>query len=575
MIANIALFIDIMTKDSHNRSMRYSLLLCYFLIFVGCVPANNDLPPLMEPLQLSFSAAPTDAPTSIATLQPTQLLPTPTLILQPTKIKSRPTPTPLPSQTPKVSTESQGDLNIQSSLAIDHQTDFLLTEGEADVIIGVDEGVGVGRWVFAVVAPFYTVRDEITLGEVQAAWESGRVVVSADTLPFLTPRWGATTLIVESTRDRLWAGDATIGIVPFDQLTPDLKVLRVDGQTPLERELNLDHYPLAIPLTATGDSGKVADFQANLSQPITNWRSEKMTTIAMTGVTALVRATAYNMELNGLLWAGEEVREVLRSADFAHISNEVAFLDNCPYPNPVGGTSFCSSTRYFTLLEDIGTDIIELTGNHVNDYGAESFADDFSLYEDRNMKTFGGGENSTTAARPLKLEHNGNRIALLGCNEIGPAYAWATETTAGARPCDGTLTTQIKQLVSEGYATIVTLQYHEFYFYEPTYQQTLDFRAYADAGAIIVSGSQGHHAQGFDLYGDSFIHYGLGNLFFDQMNMLGTRQAFVDEYTFYDGQLLSVELWTGLIENYARPRLMSDVERQQLLQTVFNVSLRE
>jgi poly-gamma-glutamate synthesis protein (capsule biosynthesis protein) len=56
------------------------------------------------------------------------------------------------------------------------------------------------------------------------------------------------------------------------------------------------------------------------------------------------------------------------------------------------------------------------------------------------------------------------------------------------------------------------------------------------------------------------------------MDMPGTRQTFVDTYVIYENRLLSVELWTGLIENYARPRLMTAAEREQLLQTVFQAS---
>jgi poly-gamma-glutamate synthesis protein (capsule biosynthesis protein) len=541
--------------------MRYHLFI-YLLFTLFACRATNELPPLDVPIQLPRVA------------EPTQGLATPTLILQP-QPTSKSAAAAAPTLTPIVESTSQSALRVSSYLPLRRAGDFAWVDGDADITIGVAGTTRVGQWVFAVVVPFYSVRDAISLAEVQAAWESGQVVVSADILPFLNPRWGATSLIVESTRDRLWAGDAAVGIVPFHQLTADLKVLSVDGQTPRDRTLDLATYPLAVPLMATGDSRALTAFQDSLTEPITNWQPEKMTTLAMTGVTALVRATAYNMEQYGILWPGEEVGEVLRSADFAHISNEVAFLDDCPYPSFIGGTSFCSDTRYLELLEEIGTDIIELTGNHVNDYGSDGFADDFDLYKARGMQTFGGGVNSADAAQPLLLTHNGNRIALVGCNEIGPTYAWATATTAGARPCDGSLPAQIAQLRSDGYAVIVTLQYHEHYFYEPTYQQTQDFRAYADAGAVVVSGSQGHHAQAFDLYGESFIHYGLGNLFFDQMDDLGTRQTFIDQYLFYEGRLLGVELWTGLIEDYARPRLMTEGERQQLLQTIFNVSLRE
>ncbi|HSH03349.1 MAG TPA: CapA family protein, partial [Anaerolineae bacterium] len=98
------------------------------------------------------------------------------------------------------------------------------------------------------------------------------------------------------------------------------------------------------------------------------------------------------------------------------------------------------------------------------------------------------------------------------------------------------------------------------------------FHDLADAGAIGVSGSHAHHAQGFGFRGDSFVHYGLGNFIFDQMDMLGTRQTFVDVYVFYQGRLLSVDIYTYLIEDYARPRPMTESERAEFLQTIFEFS---
>ncbi|MCI0727918.1 MAG: CapA family protein, partial [Chloroflexi bacterium] len=119
---------------------------------------------------------------------------------------------------------------------------------------------------------------------------------------------------------------------------------------------------------------------------------------------------------------------------------------------------------------------------------------------------------------------------------------------------------------------IATLQYLEHYQYEAWSRQQRDFKALAEAGAMAVSGSQGHHAQGFAFHQGSFIHFGLGNLIFDQMQFRGTRQTFIDVYLIYDGRLLNVDLWTGLIENYARPRPMTAEEREQLLAAVFEAS---
>jgi poly-gamma-glutamate synthesis protein (capsule biosynthesis protein) len=118
------------------------------------------------------------------------------------------------------------------------------------------------------------------------------------------------------------------------------------------------------------------------------------------------------------------------------------------------------------------------------------------------------------------------------------------------------------------------LQYNEDYRYDPRPEQQELFHDLAESGAMAVSGSQGHHPQGFAFHGDSFIHYGLGNLLADQMWSLATRQTFIDIYLIYDGRLLNVDLWTGLNEDYARIRQMMAEERRELLESVFAVSER-
>jgi poly-gamma-glutamate synthesis protein (capsule biosynthesis protein) len=293
----------------------------------------------------------------------------------------------------------------------------------------------------------------------------------------------------------------------------------------------------------------------------------------MTGVTALGRATAYQMELQGVTVPGVDVAPVLQAADIAHISHEVPFAPDCPFPNPIGDPIFCANDRYLELILSVGADVIELTGNHVNDWGVENMVHSMDLYEAAGLQTFGGGRNLAEAQEPALFEHSGNLIAFVGCNPHGPAYAWATAASAGSNPCDlPAFYAQIRALRDQGYVVIATQQYAEYYHYPATAAQQSDFRALAEAGAAAVSGSQGHHAQGFDFYLGSFIHYGLGNLFFDQMDMLGTRQSFIDTYAIYDGRLINVDLSTSLIENYCCPRAMTQDERTQALQSLFSAS---
>jgi poly-gamma-glutamate synthesis protein (capsule biosynthesis protein) len=134
------------------------------------------------------------------------------------------------------------------------------------------------------------------------------------------------------------------------------------------------------------------------------------------------------------------------------------------------------------------------------------------------------------------------------------------------------LLAQVTQLRQQGYLPIFTFQWTEEYQPNPSSAQQQDFREAVDAGAVIVNGSQAHQPQAFEFYRGSFIHYGLGNLFFDQMWSLQVRQEFIDRHVFYEGRHISTVLHTALLEDWSRPRPMTDSERQAFLETIFGAS---
>jgi hypothetical protein len=561
-----------------NRNFRRLSFFFFSLLLAACTsPAVPTPVPLATvPLRLTPPTPPITAGAATSSIEPTFTLP------------ALPTATAVPALRLGATAGVPAEL-VQTARQMSQQRPDLFTwvdvaGGEpAEVTLTIQDGRSLADWLYVVAAPFATVQDGTSLAEVSAAWSSGgsssgRLLLDEETAAAFTTLWGppAATIQIVPAADlaaNLWAARPSHTLMPFNRLTPDLKVLRLDNQLPLEPLFTMSASPLVIPVTVQGDNQAIGRFLAHWSGPATNYDPGRLTRVSMTGVTALARATAYQMELGGITAPGAAVAPILTAADIAHASNEVAFAPDCPYPNPIGDPIFCSRDSYLALLQTIGIDVVELTGNHVNDWGAANLVHSIDLYEGAGMATFGGGRTLVEAERPALFEHNGNQIAFVGCNPVGPAGAWATDSTAGSRPCDYTaLFAQIQELRQQGYLVIATLQYWEFYHYPPTAQQQADFQAVAAAGAAAVSGSQGHHPQGFDFYEGAFIHYGLGNLFFDQMDQLGTRQSFIDTYVIYDGRLISVELFTGLIENYCCPRVMTDSERAELLQIIFQAS---
>ncbi|MBL7062835.1 MAG: CapA family protein [Anaerolineae bacterium] len=525
-------------------------------------------------------------------------IPTPTRTPRPTPTLT-PSPTPPPTPTPAwpVTVFVPEGLPVPvtdrlSAVLVTHPDLFVLTSSAeaADVQATLNpspNAAPLAGWVYVVVAPFPTLTDEVAWADVVSSWNGAPsgpfagqpLLMTIDTAMMLTTVMGqyapgaAEIVPAEEIVQRAWNTRPAWAIIPFDQLEPRWKALRVDGVSVLDKEMDTAAYPLVVRAGITGLDRGVVRLQEAIGTSLTNRDPAKMSVVVMTGVTALARAIGMRMDRYGMTYPAEDIRPWLVEPDITHISSEVSFAENCPPPADYTTMVFCSNPRYIELLEDVDVDVIELTGNHLLDWGLEAMQLSLTMYDERSIPYFGGGWNLAQARRPLTLTHGVHTFGFIGCNPVGPGANWATDDRAGAASCDyDLLHSQIRELREQGIIPIVTLQYWEFYQYEPTPQQRAEFRALAEAGAVIVSGSQAHQPQGFDFHAGAFIHYGLGNLFFDQMWSLETRQEFVDRHVFYDGRHISTEVLTAILEDYARPRPMTPEERDVLLMAAFTAS---
>lgn len=453
------------------------------------------------------------------------------------------------------------------------------------------------EYIYAVAAPFPTVRDAIAWGDLIGYWAGGAQPSSApyspasqflmtdDVRAFLETRLGplsATPNTIASTSeiaDTLWA-QSQYAIIPFEALEPRLKVMSIDGATPLDKAMDTTTYPLTARVGVMADDPAAFDATALLQQagwPATNRDPAKMTVLVMTGVTALSRAVAMSIQTWGYDYPAREIMPFFTDADILHTSNEASFDPACPPPDWYGDPVFCEHRSSFELLRHIGLDIVELTGNHNLDYGIGPAINSLDVYDNEQLPYYGGGRNLDDAyAARILTAPDGTRIAFIGCNSAGPYGAWATASTPGAAPCDdwSRIRQSIADLKSADQADLVvaTLQHTESDSYIPIDQQRTDFEALSAAGADIVSGSQAHQPQGFTFVDGRFVHFGVGNLFFDQIDLPGNRQMFADKHILYEGRHISTILFTGWFEEVAQPRPMTPEERIDFLQLIFQSS---
>ncbi|MGB1288541.1 MAG: CapA family protein, partial [Aggregatilineales bacterium] len=373
------------------------------------------------------------------------------------------------------------------------------------------------------------------------------------------------TVALTDLRNTLWRERTRYTLMPFDALTTEYRMLWMDDVPIVDQ---LDAYPFLV------------------QSERANFDPAKLTRITLSGVTALTRESIPVIDANGLEWAASGIRDYVIRSDFFHISNEVSAYPGCPNlgaPDVLGGSSsFCSKPEHLALFELLDVDIIELTGNHNNDYGYQAYRDTLAFYESAGIQIIAGGETTDEAREPYRIEHNGNNIVMLACNAVGPYYALVNEdenllggVRPGATDCDWNwLDETLPQLATESDVLLMTVQHQEIEEYTPVDEARFDFYWLANLGADMVAGTSAHKPQTYEFLGtddsrQAFIHHGMGNLYFDQP-FWGNSRFFMNTLYIYEGQLLTVEVFPGIIDDLARPRLMTPEERENFLFFMFN-----
>lgn len=476
-----------------------------------------------------------------------------------------------------------------------------LDAADATLRLGYDgqKDDAVYGYTFAAATRFDTIDTKVTWPAVQAIWRGksdrfSAVAVLTDTLPALSQILGkpGPTVVGYATQPDVvtaaWANAAdqapALVLLPFEQLEPRLVVLAIDGQNPVENANKFDAtaYPLVATIYAQNlaktDTERQAVQALLQTLPPGNREPDRLTVVAMTGVTAMVRLTAREMDKRGVEWVAKVVGPELAAADITAISNEVPFVEGCETNTSMDNLTFCSKPEYLKALTDCGVDIIGLTGNHQNDYGREDAVQSLDFYDQVNLPVYGGGRNKEAAFTPLYREHNGNRLAFLGANSYGPNFAWATDALPGSAQFDlNIMSATIRAIKDQDRADVVLaeLQYQESYDVVPLEDQRQNFSALTRAGADIVTGVQSHVPQAMEFTQDRLILYGLGNLFFDQMSSQTTREGMIVKHTIYKGRHLSTQVLTTLLYDYGQPRWTTPTERRSILQRVYGASYWE
>ncbi len=154
-----------------------------------------------------------------------------------------------------------------------------------------------------------------------------------------------------------------------------------------------------------------------------------------------------------------------------------------------------------------------MANNHVLDYGVNGLLDTFESLNKNKINYVGAGSNLSEAAKPLTLEKDGLRIAIL--NFCENEWSIAESDSPGANPMDIIDNANQIKYARElaDYVIVIVHGGHEYYNL-PSPRMQKQYRFYADQGADIVVGHHTHCISGNEVYNSVPIYYSLGNFLF-------------------------------------------------------------
>lgn len=229
----------------------------------------------------------------------------------------------------------------------------------------------------------------------------------------------------------------------------------------------------------------------------------------------------------------QSVVELFQQADYRIVNLEAPLTANEPKNKILKTGPHLRMTENIVLpyLKQLKVDAVTLANNHILDYGAKGLLDTFESLNKYKIDFVGAGRNLSEAAKPLTLEKDGLRIAIL--NFCENEWSIAESDSPGANPMniiDNANQIKYARELAD-YVIVIVHGGHEYYNL-PSPRMQKQYRFYADQGADIVVGHHTHCISGYEVYNSVPIYYSLGNFLF-------TKNAANPDW--YIGLILEIE----------------------------------
>jgi poly-gamma-glutamate capsule biosynthesis protein CapA/YwtB (metallophosphatase superfamily) len=251
------------------------------------------------------------------------------------------------------------------------------------------------------------------------------------------------------------------------------------------------------------------------------------------------------------------VAPLLDAADLTMVNLETAVTDRGSAEDK--SFTFRAPPSVFDALRAAGVDVVSMANNHGVDFGPMGLADSLDAARQRGFPVVGLGADDTAAFAPYLVTVRGERIAVLGADQV----ADSTLQRYSAGPGRGGVasafqTDRLLQAVAaarqQADTVVVYLHWGQEEQSCPTTLQRNLARQLAQAGVDIVVGTHAHQLQGAGWLGQTYVAYGLGNFVWWRSLSEISIATGVLTLTVDDGQVLQVDFVPARIDDTGLPQ---------------------
>lgn len=222
--------------------------------------------------------------------------------------------------------------------------------------------------------------------------------------------------------------------------------------------------------------------------------------------------TAPLFEAKNLETLFTNTRYLFEESDFT-IANLECALTNSEKEISKYGPPLKAPRETAEVIKELGIDCVNLSNNHVFDYGKEGIRDTLLALAQNGIDYTGFGDNYDDSRKDYILQKNGEKIAFVAVCEH--EYSYALENRMGSRPYDEYDTIEDIRKAKQTADRVIVL-YHggkEFCKYPSPRLHKL-CRAMIRNGADVVLCQHTHCIGCYENYEGGHILYGQGNFHF-------------------------------------------------------------